>query len=274
MMTRRNQPTAHNAIRQEASTLAPNSTSRDMVCPFCFGGTSKEKAFSVTRLPNAILYKCWRAACGLSGAIPIGRLAAVPEANLKKGTRSFFYDLEPLPAEWREFLVNGDMELTDEELKFNNIQYSKDLDRVIYPLFDYRNATVGYNARTYNKVVKPKTLVFWEEEVPKLHFPYRKIGEYDRYGVAVVEDQASSIKVARHMPCVSILGTHMGAAEATHLSRMYDGIVIFLDPGAEASAYRMARQYALLFNTVRVVRGHEKDPKNMTDLQLKEVLQL
>lgn len=261
-----------NEILHEGSCLQIGETSRQVLCPRCNGGMGKERAFNITRSAEGLLYLCHRASCQFGGFLATGSLRVAPIDSLSKGLRKFNHPIENLPINIGVFL-QGQYGLTSNELELNQVGWWEEARRVIFPMLGYGGDRIGILARSY-KGDKPKTLHFWEEERPKLAFPFPStilMGEANNSCV-IVEDMLSAIKVRRYAACAALCGTWLGHPEAVYLSRIYPRLRIMLDPGAEQAALRIQKNYGLLFEEVRVLGGYTKDPKDLSDDELLEVL--
>jgi len=272
--------TSHNQeILLLAQALAPFETDNSSSCPFCSGGISKDKSFSVTRVAEGVLYNCYRATCGESGFIPSTKMQAsvgtVYDTDGKKNKalmktftpKIYKYSLVPLSIEQEVFFFNK-FGLTHAEIKANDIKWSPARGSYAFPVFDYRGYTIGIMDRSYTGR-KPKAIMYWEKDEPKMHFPQG--GKHNKSTtIFLVEDHISAIKMSRYCRCVALLGTHLTDRAAVILNYLADNIVFCFDNDATNKAIKLAKHFSALFKGTEVLHLN-KDPKDMTDKELKKL---
>lgn len=259
-------------ILQAAARLGIGESSKETSCPQCGGGTSREKCFSITRTPVAVLYHCYRASCGLKGAykntnIPVTSLTKPHEGG---EYRPFTEPTLPLPEGYYKLLTER-YGLTGGEIQRNQIVWGPSLQRVLYPILGPYGARLGMVGRTYAANEHPKSLIYWEQGNLRFHIPDQS-PDPKKEKVFLVEDQVSSMRVARFEPTVALLGTHLDKRSAVWLSRKFREVVVLFDIGADMSAYKLVREYGSMFRKMKVVPRLPFDPKDMTDDDLKEVI--
>jgi len=246
-------------------------------CPFCKEDYenqgrpvtwSPRRSMSVTREGYALLYNCFRASCARGRGV-VHVLDGLSKAGLeyKKGKtfepKSYVYKTVPA-AVWN---MPKEITLTEQELIDQHVRYAVDRDTVVYPIFDVVGHEVGVVDRSY-KGRSPKALSYWFKDVPKVHFPLTSLRTE---ACVVVEDIPSSIKLVPYINSVALLGTNITSDCLTHLSHLYEVLIIILDEDATAKALEMEKQYRLFFKAVVVVPA-QKDIKNMTDKEIKALL--
>jgi hypothetical protein len=255
----------------EEGTTLPNS-----VCPECNGGQTNEKSFSLTRIPEGFVYNCYRASCDCGGFVPAKGSKLVQTNSKDKGTKkggkksrkrsNFRKATTNLSKEQTEFL-QGRFTLTDNELQNAAIRWCPTTFSYIVPIYDHNGYKVGVIDRSWTGRV-PKTVNHWNSDAANLYFPRPLHAVKEETPVVIVEDFLSAIKVNRIHPCVALLGTNLGLAEATLLRSISKKLVIALDPDATSKALKLSKQYSLLFDRVSVL-ALDKDPKDMDGAQLR-----
>jgi len=254
--------------------LDVNETSKNQLCPFCNGGTSKEKSFSITRRSNGVLYNCYRATCGSSGFIGSDKVVYTTGRNKreKKEKEPDTYNHELTPS-WVTYAEPGWMyfwrqfELSRRECKDNQIYYNSAWSTYAFPLFDYRGFQFGILDRSYSGR-KPKAISYWfSHNVPKVHFPKQW---HSSGGLLVVEDIVSSIKASRYMNSCAILGTAFTEEIAQHLSSISPHIILALDNDAIKKAINFRRKYGILFKKFEILLL-EKDIKDTSHIELEKI---
>lgn len=247
------------AIKLEAATLPGGSRTR-IVCPFCKGGSTKEKSLSISRDGDDVFYYCFRANCSARGVIRSNSNGSlvVPATGTPAEVVPPIY---PLDEEDFAFFRKK-FELYDEEIvllaagKFSRKTYA-------YSVYNHMGYTVGYTDRSYagrttKAIMRPRKRAIhyspsaWEDKSAAIY---------------LVEDQVSAIKLGRHCPAVALLGTWLTPEEACALSYQTGTLHVCLDPDARVAALRLKRLYGMLFREVHI-HTLAKDPKDMTDEEL------
>lgn len=247
------------------------------ICPFCEGGRTKENSFSVTRINKGLLYNCFRAKCGVSGMVrsgPPDREDYVPKEWV---SRPFKQPLSKLPDpvyEWLKFKY----ELPRELLDFNSVKYAPKSNRLYMPIYDIEGMDVGGVAKSLPEELSehakgsipegPKSLNYWREKRPKLHFPFTTL---THSVVVAVEDHLSAMKVGQFLPSVALMGTSLNAEAAVLLKQCYDHLILMLDPDALKASIKIADDYRSMFKTVDVI-NMKADPKDTKNTHLRELI--
>ena len=250
--------------------------SLNAVCPFCEDAFIKQgrpthiwtphDSLSVTRVPEGLLYNCFRATCTGGGMIPDVFRPERAEEKPKFKAHDYMYSTRALTKKERMFLVQ-DYGLYLPEIHANGIVYSPERDCYIFPILNEEGHVKGYLERNF-KGRKPKTLNYWFEDVPKMHFP--DSWDWSSTGsILLVEDTMSAIKASRYTHAASLLGTNLTTEVMQILSKLTDSVVIALDEDASAKALKLKKKYSLLFLNFSV-RLLSKDIKNMSTDELEE----
>ena len=235
---------------------APNT-----ICPFCDGGNSKDKSFSVRRYDNVVYYQCYRAKCDQKGIIPTAANGFIPESKPRK-IRKYYGKSERLTQEQEQYIYEL-WGLLPVELSSNRITVDHETGDLVFPLFTIEQYEAGHMLRRMDGR-KPKTLTFWSENVPNCHFPIR---DKITGSVIIVEDIPSAIKASRYMSSCALLGTHIPDDVISVLARNFKTAYIALDNDATNKAIGYKRKYSLCFGNFHVI-PLSKDIKNMKEPEL------
>jgi len=256
-----------NTIKTDCLSLAVDK-SMTTTCPFCDGGTSHEKSFSITRECHGILYHCFRATCHAAGFIPA--IAGTAVAAKRERQRHFTRPLSGLPIGVRRFLYE-EYELGRQDVDMARWKYDYTRNRLYMPIITEQ----GWDAGAVSKALdgsKPKSLTYFWSPLYRLHVAP---SEVDAGPIVVVEDQISAAKVARQARCVALLGTSMSPEVAQRLALLSTKVIVALDADtwshSRSIGYNMKQKYGLLFENFSVVRL-SNDPKAMTDKEIREVI--
>lgn len=249
-------------------------------CPRCGGGSSKEKSFSVTRKPEGLVYKCFRAKCQVSGFIG-SRNNYATQGNFQDSTRSNTYkdrsykgNLYLLSIESKKYICNR-FHLTEDDLVGFRETDTKD---IMIPMRDYTGRVYGHINRRWQGLVGhtrvPKSINYYTDKPDyNLHFNQQISNKVTT--AVLVEDIISSIRVGKLAYAVSLNGTHLSEQEAALLSALgITKLVILLDADANGASRKMYDKYSLMFPGCVSIQRPEKDldPKDMTPAELEELL--
>jgi hypothetical protein len=256
-------------IKELGKDLQVGETIRT-TCPYC--EAKHENSFAITRKPGVLLYYCHRATCGKHGLI--GSMAEVGSGGMSSETRKskirrYDGELTPTPELWRRTFAER-YGISSEELDRQGIRYSPSMQRIYFPIYDYRGFQIGENLRSIHASQKPKTLIYPWTEKALIHFPLnQRLDER----LVLCEDQVSSIKVAKVTAGAALLGANL---KGLHLIRdigikkitlMMDG-----DNAGRIATAKLSNQLSPFFEVKAVYLPKGKDPKDLSIKQLKELL--
>lgn len=254
-------------IRDAVRGLLPEGGSVRIVCPACGGGSSREKSMAVTDTYKGIAFYCFRDRCKargyLHGSVTYGSSTPKHNHTVEKLV------IEELPAEYYQYLPVKDTSVAP--------RWEPNRQMVLYPVLSYLGTELGYVQRLYRPLnswwTGPKafnTLHNHDNSTPFLHFPLLTRKNFNG-SLVLVEDWPSAEAVAKYQPSCALLGTGLTDQGIGYLLSIgVRRLVICLDNDALATAARMKRALALIFDEVEV-RFVDKDPKDMTDAELQEV---
>lgn len=151
----------------------------------------------------------------------------------------------------------------------HGIGWSDRLQRIVMPLYD-RGVLQYWQARAVVRGQSPKYI---NPSVSKSDLLYSVLPSTDKSIVVVTEDILSAIRVGRHVPACSILGTKTSEAQAVALAE-YDKVVYWLDPDRAGSDGSIAGARKLSLITATAIIESDVDPKNLSDRLIREHLNL
>lgn len=245
--------------------LADGETTRQVLCPSCNGGRTKERSFLLRRFNNKLSGNCYRASCGYFwGKNFQGNFN---KKAIKKPVK--YPETRPLSEKQSSWLVKkfGDYP------ELNEFQYIPFYKSVYMPVYNHLKYVIGYVDRSYKGRI-PKSYCHVESDKPKLSFYYPLHGVTDT--IVLTEDIISAIACVNNSinTCAALLGAHLSKNSALHLRELgYTKLVLFLDPdeAGKRAAIKIRSSYSSLFKEISILRG-KADPKDMKKLELLEVL--
>lgn len=281
---------ARKLVEMEAIDLAPGESMAGLLCPFCNGGRSRERTFSVSRVADGILHNCFRASCTEGrGFVPTAGVLRDPNRPTPpKPDRPYYGEYRPLETQDLDYFHERFDLVVHPNGEIGVNEFGQYVMQVLNP---YRLAR-GYVVRRIswsgmapprpNNVSEgPKTRVFMNDsrQLPmSWYFPVTRREpsfEGPHTAVVLVEDQVSALKVAQagHIG-VALLGTHLDANRVREIgTQRPKEVIIALDQDATPLALGMARTWGLSFNKTRVAIL-EHDLKDIAHEEITEVLGL
>lgn len=260
-----------------ARGLSVGQTRNGLECPFCGGGRSRERKFSVTRIEIGVLYHCFRDSCKRAGMQPLVSSPEVVftenEVQVKSPAKSRVYSgtLVELPSEVEAYLETK-YHLTSAHLRRGRVQWAPDFEtpewggRVWFPTFRTDGTASGGVARSID-AAKPKTLTFVRESDLMLSWLTKASSS-----VAVLcEDVISGLRLARYVNAIPLLGTSLSIDKARAIAqRQYTDVYLCLD----ADAIKSSIDYLMQFRSILPLQVilPDKDPKDLTEDELIQFL--
>lgn len=150
-----------------------------------------------------------------------------------------------------------------------NIGYSERLDRVILPVYDTEGNLIWYQCRALHVGQKPKYL---QPARDRSTIMFRVKGSGNNLQrVVIVEDILSAIRVGKHIDSCSLLGTKITTSQAAELGK-YAEVTTWLDSdkAGRSGAYKIRKTLGLITEVSNILT--DKDPKELSDKQIKEAL--
>lgn len=171
------------------------------------------------------------------------------------------FNIPPVPLAWVK-----QYGITNDEIVANRIGWSESKQLLIFPIYGASDDLLAWIGRYFgpNKD-HPKYLTYGiKKEL------FHLLGTQSNT-VVVVEDMVSAIKVSRQECCMPLLSSDINKYQLFRLSKMFDNIVIWLDPDKRQHAIKLSKRAESFFRGVRIVYS-DADPKELTDGQIKELL--
>jgi hypothetical protein len=252
-------------IKQFAFELGVGDGVSSLVCPFCDGGPHREKSFAVKRFPDVLFYQCFRATCVEKGIIPTSLCEFTIRRKPKK-IMEYYGTSSPLTDEDKAYIEDL-WGILPEELSSQGFTKDDDSGDLVMPLFTIEGYDAGCILRRMDGR-KPKTLTFWQQDVPTIHFPRR--ASLTR-SVVLVEDIPSAIRASKYLSSAALLGTHMSEDVVVLLKKHFDTVYLALDNDALKKAFLLLDKYKLSFGNFFVL-PLSNDIKNMKEEAVQELL--
>lgn len=214
------------------------------LCPFCGGGSSREKSLSITLDDSGVLlWKCFRASCGKGGKKLLWGICQDYASRPKKLGKTFTGLLEPLSKTQVELI--GETYGLDIP---NSWRSAPEYSRLYIPVIGPRGEERGAILRTLpGSELSPKTLTFKHcFDEPWQSWGHCHTGRpFDNHlPPVIVEDMFSAAKVQQSgIPSICLLGTHLSLDKVREIVSYYPEAVLALDK----DAYEKAVGYAGTF---------------------------
>lgn len=207
-----------------------------LLCPFC---KSTDKAFSMKRDGDSLLFICYRASCGAKGRLRTRSKAA--KAAIKK-QRTYVVG-DTIPQEHIDYLKSkyllSDQAISRAELGWTTHYSQPEMPGRLYiPCLDYTGKQRGYIARDLYKQQQPKSLTFrYREDSPTGGWYWRGA----HLPVVIVEDAISAMRVSDDVNSYYLNGTNITDNDLNDLIRVPSSKkYLCLDKDATKKAISMA----------------------------------
>ena len=243
-------------------------------CPFC---RANENSFRLNINDGVVYYKCYRNSCNYYGAIDYSSRQIVKGQNNKNKSNfkpkkywgathnlyTYVFDYM-----WQNFRIAQDT-LRSRGVKSVDNFTDEDWFGILIPIIGPDKKMNGQTVRKYGKFSGPKSIIYnWVEELQGswYHTPRSR-------RLFVVEDQISAIRIHQaHENALALLGTKVTSSLVDSIiSEKFDSVIFMLDADASGDAIKIRQQFKL-YNGNFSVKLLSKDPKDMNDLELHEVL--
>lgn len=241
------------------------------LCPFCSGGRTGERTFSVRREGNSLLYNCFRASCGKHGSTTkSGRPADKAQGQERRGVSEtsgvqLYRDSGSLTEDGYEYLEQRygiERSVCDR----HGIRYEPRTGRFVLPVRNPENEVVGVVLRKWTGTTSQEGTF-----LPKAQTlgPRGSVACYalpESSACVVVEDIFSAIRVNKYHNSAALLGVVLNESKLEKIKKLSSNIYICLDADAFPTAVKLALKYKL-----KVVKL-TKDFKDMGEEELQEFL--
>lgn len=244
-------------IQLEGAHLEEGESTR-VVCPFCAGGSSKERSCNITAMDGGLLYNCHRASCLKRGATGDRRnfIRIKRDEPRKARITPYTEPLEALSQEWEEYLEQQ-IGWSEWHRSTGRAMYAPTDDRVAYPIYSPLGTRRGWVLRSYDPSERTKALTRMDVEEPHLSW-YRKANTLH---CVIVEDCPSAVRAARYADTVALCGGGLGLDYAMEIAAYYTRVVWALDADATGQAVRLCNKFRLMFELshVQILQEDVKD---------------
>lgn len=228
------------------------------VCPKCSGGSTGEKSFKITNVGGRAFGRCYRASCqyktwggGMGSTHVSQRVRHYTGATRILSTFDYAMFAD-------KYL------LTDKEIRDAGLCTDIDTGRIVFNIRSNAGEIVGHQLRSYDGQT-PKTLTYG---YPSPHFPVALRGET----VVLCEDILSSIRIARYVPAVALLGTRVSDdLIALLIQNGIKNVYIALDKDARRHANMLSMRYGIFFKVLQVLKV-ERDVKDCSEQEVINLL--
>lgn len=244
-----------------ASTLEPGETLRD-ICPRCGGGSTKENSLTITLdYDGGVVWNCFRDRCeerGASGGNGIPREVTPSEKKYKR----FEGTTEPL-SDFRLLKIKQKWGITNPPYWYWTNDYG---GRVAMSIRGPNYMHRGWVLRDMRGVARAKALTYIDPE--EVQQSWYRVDKSRDAPCVIVEDIPSAVRVSMcGVNAVALLGTLVNVDKALELVKYSGHVVVALDQDATDKAFRIAREYGLMWGMVSVL-PLQKDFKDMTDAEI------
>lgn len=262
-----------------SGAMQDGEQTREMICPQCGGGQSKEKSFCIRVFEGRVHYRCYRASCRLRGSLlRKGTLLEPTTAPQVRGvpstyTRKYYGTLRPMPSDGYN-LFESRFGLQPHDIDFAEILYAPESSRFSFPVFSPDWGRRGVSLRSFKEGVQK-----WDHypqcdvKIPWMGWYIRPAVTYPESAVVVTEDPISSLKVSRQFISCYLNGTDVNVDKLYEIMRLgrRRGVVFALDPDASAKAVEIVREYSFYLGGTGRAVSCPKDPKYLSDKEIREL---
>jgi hypothetical protein len=268
-------------IELEAVGLDVGESVGDLTCPFCGGGRSGERKFSISRTDTGLLYNCYRASCpdGRGFIATRGDLLHGPKPKIaSKWKGPYRGEFRPIKRKDREYFAER-FDLRSDYLGFVGVNESgyyileiKTVDGYVRGYVVRRGCWSGDPpCPRVRATYGPKSAAYLNSP-DDISLSWHRGGTTDSK-LVIVEDQISAAKVAQAgLTGVALTGSYLGEDKVIEIARARpDWVVIALDQDATGTAFNAARRWGLAFPAIRVL-PLARDIKDMKHSDVVELL--
>ena len=274
-------------IRMMALSLPVGETMQNQICPKCGGGEQKKPSLAITRFPDKLAYICYRNSCDFRGYVDDNGVADFSPKAMGRASKKQ-YKVRPYRGELTEPTMD-DLDFFYGRFGLEDHITSRFIRRnhngeYLLRITDRFGSTNGWVVRQPVWKGKPTAPVISQRgsEYPKaltrMHVEAEPISMAIVDGsplkpMVLVEDQVSQWKAYQcGYNATALLGTGMNISISREISKINPSrVIVALDNDALATAFRIAHDYGLVWNSVRVA-PLPADLKDLTDDEVCEIL--
>lgn len=263
----------YTAIKQLGINLPEGGTTSE-VCPFCNGGVSSERSFSLTREGFDLLFMCHRAKCGRKGKVFLGTKPSESTHAPAAAPRLYTGEVRQLTEDEAQILWNR-YHLGYPDIRRHGLTVDSLNGRLMVPVKDAGGSIRGFEGRRLVREGEAyrgaKTLHFRHKPADVWQGYFFPVKEREHKVVVVVEDTISAMKVSRQFPCVSIMGSHIRQEALADITKALPKhvIKIALDKDATDKALGFIREHKFYYPNLAAIIL-EKDMKYLDDGEIQQ----
>lgn len=191
--------------------LAQGQSLAGQVCPFCEGGRSNERSFSVFRDSLGLRYRCHRASCSKSGYYldSSGKMVQSPNKLPFSDERRPFNRPSWSPSEEMYATLYKKYKLDRRAVQAAGIRETFDDDnnrRYLFQVDNRYRQCIGHVSKSMSRSSGPRVLTYKMD----LSYPWQAwyFNPFSK-DVVIVEDNLSAIVLSSRVNAVALLGTHL-----------------------------------------------------------------
>lgn len=269
---------ADRELQELARGLAPGTSRSGTICPFCRGGRSMERSFSVSRLADStVVYICHRASCNRRGKLDVQGARSVVGPNPAPPTASSppreVYTGVPqdMGRFWEARLLRL-YGLSKEDWGRFGWCEDTETNSLVIPIYDSRQIRIGTEVRTVPGLGRgPKSRTYTITGHATNIFCLERPRARESGSIVVVEDSISALKVARQNDACALLGTNLNFEKLDEILKVSTNIILALDRDATTKSFKYAKEFGLYGNFKIAVL--EKDLKYESDERIKQIIE-
>jgi len=233
------------------------------ICPVCRGGTSEERSLSITKDGDGLVWQCFRATCGVSGATNRVASSKSQQKRLTVQKPTWEGTTYELPTKVKD-RVQTLWGITDPPHWYWTTDFG---GRVAMSVRSPQDTHRGWVLRALTPA-RTKVLNYMNSNEESLS--WYKTSPYA--STVLVEDIPSALRASKYVNSVALLGTGVGFSRATEIAEnTSQTVIVALDQDAIDLSFKWAKKYKLMWGDVKVL-PLKKDMKNMTEQDLRELL--
>ena len=249
-------------LRLAGMHLLPEHSLR-MVCPFC--RAEHEQSLRLTRKAQALVFICYRAKCGVRGAVQSnGGVQLHHDEPRKHRGKPFNVETVAYPRDVAE-VIHERYGISEDVLHYSGMQWSPSTHEMCFPVFDLAGQRNGVSTKVLGDklVTGRKATLYYDETPPEYYAPPLYLRSGSKV-VWLVEDVLSCLRITTMgANALALLGTNVGPRLFSAIPSYFQKVVIALDPDALDKAHKIQRELDVLPVEVVVVDFYD-DPKDVT----------
>jgi hypothetical protein len=264
-------------LRMLASELPIGASSNGRLCPFCRGGRTSERSFSITAMDGSRAgYCCHRASCGAHGFVDgaAHSFSRVSEFPKSERPRPYVAEVHGLGDYWLHKLSDsfGFSESQVSELGWTEEAGS---GRLVVYIRDPSGKRRGIHTRA-REGQYPKTRDYREENSEWMGwFFHHEHGRERSQAIILVEDVFSAAKGSyAGFTTASLQGSHLSLDQMLEAESVAAGrrIILALDRDATDKAQKIVSRYSFLSGGNLIQMQLSKDLKYHTTEEIKQMV--